>query len=347
MEKPIVSIIIPMYNCEMYIEKCLNSVIEQTYKNIEIILVDDGSIDKSLEICKLSAERDKRVKIFQKKNKGASSARNYGLDHVTGKYIMFVDGDDYIEKNMVESLVSLAERNKDDIVISCLIVDKYDKCNNLISTIKKVQKKRVLEGNRIIAEGIIDLVENESISGPCAKLIRSDIILDNNIRMPENISLQEDLHFILQVLEKTQKIDVIDKCYYHYRKGVNESVTSRYYSNKYQMTDEVHDKLIEYYRKRTDNISIMRRIYYIHIKNTYAALINLFHRNCKYTKKEKIAIINEIINSNKTISMLGKAQKSGLKYKILLKILQVKNAHIIYYISKVIYIMKSKFKIKY
>ena len=108
MNTPLVIIIIPVYNSELYVEKCIDNVLSQTYKNLQVILVNDGSTDNSLELCE--KVEDKRVEVYSKPNGGASSARNFGLKYRYGKYVLFVDSDDYLKDNAVEVLVSLAEK---------------------------------------------------------------------------------------------------------------------------------------------------------------------------------------------------------------------------------------------
>ena len=108
-DNDLISIIIPIYNVEKYMEKCLNSVVNQTYNNIEIILIDDGSKDKSREICDNYAKKDNRIKVVHKENNGVSSARNTGIDMSKGKYITFIDSDDYIDTDYIETLYKISK----------------------------------------------------------------------------------------------------------------------------------------------------------------------------------------------------------------------------------------------
>ena len=117
MSNILVSIIVPMYNSEKYIERCVKSLISQSYKNIEIVIVDDGSKDNSLQLIKDYANKDSRIKVYTQSNQGPSVARNTGLDNSTGKYIMFVDADDFIEHNMFKNLVDIIKVNRVDIII--------------------------------------------------------------------------------------------------------------------------------------------------------------------------------------------------------------------------------------
>lgn len=115
MEEKLISIIVPVYNVEKYLKECIDSVISQTYKNLEIILVDDGSTDKSGEICDEYSKKDSRIKVIHKENGGLSDARNVALDIAKGEYIGFVDSDDYVEKDMFETLYKLAEEHNTEI----------------------------------------------------------------------------------------------------------------------------------------------------------------------------------------------------------------------------------------
>ena len=127
---PKVSIIIPVFNVENYLERCLKSVIAQTFKDIEIIIINDGSIDKSLEICKKFAESDKRIILINQKNSGVSAARNTGIDIATGKYLSFVDSDDFITPDMIEFLLTNLEEHDADIS-SCGMYDCYIQNNKI------------------------------------------------------------------------------------------------------------------------------------------------------------------------------------------------------------------------
>ena len=119
----LISIIMPVYNAEKYLNRSIESIMNQTYNNIEIILVNDGSTDNSLEICTSYQEKDNRIKLINQANKGVSFARNKGIDEATGDYIMFIDSDDYVEKNMIEDMVSKITEDDIDLVISGIKMD--------------------------------------------------------------------------------------------------------------------------------------------------------------------------------------------------------------------------------
>ena len=120
---PIISVIVPVYNVEKYLNRCIDSILAQTFSDFELLLIDDGSKDKSGEICDQYAEKDDRIKVLHKENGGASAARNTGIDHAVGEYIMFADSDDYIGRNMLESLLGLIERQNDWAISSMEMVE--------------------------------------------------------------------------------------------------------------------------------------------------------------------------------------------------------------------------------
>jgi len=346
MNEPIVSIIIPMYNSQATINKCIDSIKKQTYKNLEVILIDDGSKDDTLNESIKSTKNDNRFFIISQMNSGASSARNEGIIKSTGDYMMFVDSDDYIDKNMVETLVDSAREKDADYVVCGMITETKKEQTKTIS-IKHELTPQFIDKNIEIPDNILNLVENEKINGPYCKLIKSRIVKDNNILMPRHIALQEDLFFNIQVLIYVKSFMVIEQTPYHYILGNDKSVTMGYYHNKYEMLDEVHDLLLNFYKERSKNEKNLSRIKYIYIKNLYASILNLFHKNCNMNKKEKLEYINEIIKGDKFQSMIKQGKRKGFKYFILKYILKTKSKKVIYYTSKVIHYVKTKTKYGY
>ena len=180
-----ISIIIPMYNAEKYIARCLESVINQSFNDIEIIIVNDGSTDKSLEICRKYAEVDERIVILNKENNGVSVARNQGMNVATGEYIMFVDSDDWIDESMCQYLYKRISECNADICFS----NNIKEYGNKIDYIDFGGSKDVINLDEI-KEVILSLIEEkdkkiahrrETFRGPCAKLYKRSIIIDNNI----------------------------------------------------------------------------------------------------------------------------------------------------------------------
>lgn len=228
MSNILVSIIVPMYNSEKYIERCVKSLINQSYKNIEIILIDDGSKDKTIEILKLYNNKDSRIKLYKKKNSGASSARNYGLEKCTGDYILFVDADDYIDANMVQDMVSMVDITENTMVFSGndeIYSDKIEYRNLFIDIKDKdsISKDVVM---REIASGRAGLI--------CSKLIPKFIVDRFSIRFDESIKMSEDQLFFLELAQYIDKFSYIEGCMYHYDRTNEKSITVNYKSDIYE-----------------------------------------------------------------------------------------------------------------
>lgn len=202
----IVSIIVPVYNASTYLDTCLKSIVEQTYSYLDIILVDDYSTDQSLSICQMWQNRDKRIRIIQhEKNKGVSAARNTGLQSAKGRYISFVDADDWIDKSFVEKLVDVIEDND---IVAC----GYEKIGKKAVHEYLIGESGNYEQERFVFHTICD---NKIGSYACNKLFRYELI--DNIRFDESLIIGEDLEFVIQYVNKCKTYKYINECLYKYR----------------------------------------------------------------------------------------------------------------------------------
>lgn len=217
----LISIIVPVYNVEKYISRCIKSLIKQTYTNIEIILVDDGSRDNSLKICNKFAKKDCRIKVIHKENSGVSDTRNIGVSNATGQYIAFVDGDDFLPIDAIESLYNAITQNNSDMSCGCC-------CK--ISAKTTVQNhhpiKTIFTQNK---DELMEVMDYEEIKGPWAKLYKTEIIRSNNISFKKDIKISEDTIFVYQYLNKCKSISIIDKNVYYYNRLSSGSATTKYY----------------------------------------------------------------------------------------------------------------------
>lgn len=206
MKDPLISIIIPVYNTIEYLENCLDSVISQTYKNIEILLIDDGSLDGSDSLCDRYAENDSRIKVVHQKNAGVSKARNVALDKVSGEYICFVDSDDTINENLILHLyTTMLEKNADITICSHKTI-----CENVAS--EKVFSE-VIEYSQ--KDALKDILLTTTFTGsPWAKLFKTERI--KNIYFDDDIFYGEDMLFVVKAMMKAEKVVFTPKAYYNY-----------------------------------------------------------------------------------------------------------------------------------
>lgn len=197
----IVSIIIPVYNAEKYLNRCIESVISQTYNNIEILLIDDGSTDKSGEICDIYAKNDSRIKVVHKKNSGVSDSRNLGIAEAKGKYIYFIDSDDYIDNNMIEELINN--------------IGEVDIIKSSRRAIKGNKEKEISINGEYSSEQFVKQVISGNIGGHCwGYLFSRDIIKD--LTFDTNTFCMEDTIFTINCVLRAKKIKCIDSCFYNH-----------------------------------------------------------------------------------------------------------------------------------
>ena len=202
----LISVIVPIYNVEKYLSRCLDSILAQTYKNLEIILVNDGSTDGSGKICEEYKQKDSRIVVVHKKNGGLSSARNAGLDIATGSYIGFVDSDDYISLDMYELLIQKMLR-KDDIA-NIMYVRSYDSGKIVSSCVPHTMDEEI--SSETYLEELLLHIGDVSV---CSKLFSKELI--GNSRFVEGV-LNEDLLFIIEIIKRIHSIQFIGSVGYYY-----------------------------------------------------------------------------------------------------------------------------------
>lgn len=221
----LISIIVPVFNVEDYIETCVSSILSQTYTNFEIILVNDGSTDMSGEICNRLALKDRRIKVIHQVNGGVSAARNAGIEASKGKYICFIDSDDSVCQNFLEGF------NFDfDVSIQGYVV-------------KSANKNIYVKYNELVGNNIQDVPKvyclNEIHSAPFSKLCKAEIIKKNDIFFPEGISFSEDTIFFLKYIKYCKSIYVSAKCGYIYRKREESLSTTHYPIDKLMEKEKI------------------------------------------------------------------------------------------------------------
>jgi len=214
----LVSIIIPTYNVEKYLEKCIISCTKQKYKNIEILVIDDGSYDTSGEIANRLSKKDKRIKVFHKENGGVSSARNEGIRRSTGDYVVFVDADDYIDNQFIEYMLDLCIKTNSEF---CFSKNCY-----------KNKEETQVENDQIIkidnSKATALLLSPDIEVGCWNKMYKKELLKNNNIYFSEKLFFGEGLDFICRVSQKAKNICVGEEKHYFYRKNNLSSATTNF-----------------------------------------------------------------------------------------------------------------------
>lgn len=238
--KPEISIILPVYNVEEYLDECIQSILNQTFKNYELIIINDGSTDDSGKICDGYAIKDKRIKVIHKENGGISSARNVGIKQSSGNFIVFIDSDDYIEANMLECLYEYITKYNTDMVI-CDFVYKCE--NNIINNEVNENKIKIYNSREAQAE----LYGNKYLNFAVAwsKIYRKSLF--NDLYFDEN-RIHEDEFIAHKILNKCNKIIFIPNKLYVYRIRNNSITNSKYSLKRFDRVYAIEDRL-KFYRE--------------------------------------------------------------------------------------------------
>lgn len=317
-----ISVIVPVYNAQETIEKCINSILLQTYTNLEVIIVNDGSQDKSDEICKKIASTDKRIKYYSKNNTGVSDTRNFGLKESTGDYIAFVDSDDFLDKDMYEVMIN-------EIQDSDILICNYSLFNK---EYQKIEKKTFFNNSSYssLSEMIKNIDSNDMnryFNPPWNKLINRNLINKNLIIFDNNLSLGEDLIFNLTVMKEAKRIKTINKKLYNYMLTLNGLNQKKRNLDKY-MNNSIY--LINELLKISQQVEGVDNILINEIRNILLTMTN------NYEEKDFDKFLQNI--SEKVIDTIN-YKNLNIKNKfvsILLRYRKYKEIFGIYLIKKVV-----------
>ena len=217
---PLISVIIPCYNIEKYISNTIDSILNQTFNNFEVILVNDGSVDNTGKILDEYLKKDDRIKVIHKKNQGVAIARNTGLLESNGEYIYFLDGDDYVSTSYFEDMSKIILKNNLEIIISPYYIEKDNKKFLLISNIKEKYYNRDFILKNLFTRKICKAAIGTS-------LIKKEIIVKNNIFFNEKLSYSEDYHFIIRIFFKAKNFYYTNKPYFTYVQREGSAINSK------------------------------------------------------------------------------------------------------------------------
>ena len=305
----LISVIVPVYNVEKYLTKCIDSIITQSYSNLEILLINDGSTDNSLKICREFEKKDCRVKVIDKPNSGVSNTRNLGISAAEGKYIIFIDSDDYIKSNMIELLYKyLIEYNSDASMCDIVKVDEND--NVIESTqnneIKKLSKLEFLSN-------VFDF--RYSYGYPINKLFKKEKL--DKVRFREDVHFMEDFTFVCDIVYKecSNIVYIPDKLYcYLQRSGsaihtkFNEKWLSRLSTQKY-----IIEEYLEFFNERCKILFLYDYVMMILSAYSFLKLNHRLEKSIKNDIKIELKKYYKLVISSKYITIYEKIKIFGKK----------------------------------
>lgn len=319
---PKVSIIVPIYNVEMYIGKCLETLVNQTLKDIEIILVNDGSKDGSAEIAKKYLKKyPEKIIYLEKENGGLSDSRNYGLPHAKGEYIAFLDSDDYVEENMYEEMYELAKKEDSDMVQCNFYWEYPDKNKKKIGELRQYSnKKEMLVKTRVEAWN---------------KLIKREILEQNpEIKFPKGLRY-EDVEFTYKLVPYVEKVSILNKPFIHYIQRGN-SISNTQNERTKEIFD-VLDNVIKYYKEKNLYEEYEKQLEYVYVKTVFCrSLLRMVKIQDKNIKSQLLKRTwenvnikfpewkkNHILKNNKSLKDIYLKTINKTTYKIYCKILSL------------------------
>ncbi|MCM1047694.1 MAG: glycosyltransferase family 2 protein [Clostridiales bacterium] len=285
----LISIVVPAYNAEKTIESTILSLINQTYKEIEIIIIDDGSNDLTKAICKRLMKSDKRIKYIYKNNTGVSETRNRGIMEANGELLCFVDSDDLLPAN---AIYDMEKAMGDDIDLVC---------GAYVETKLKLKKKHKIENSTMAVNSMLETFDKYymNFAGPWGKIFRNNIIKDNKLTFRKNISYGEDTIFIFNYLEKSNKIRLIDK--YVYNHVINfQGLCSKFYPDMDYISFEIYKAfkdLAKVYGIKDEIVYVFSKRYYFQAVNHYLLKVSSKEELVENIRRTNILFRDNIDNS--------------------------------------------------
>lgn len=321
---PEISIIVPVYKVEKYLNRCIDSILNQTFSDFDLILVDDGSPDNCGKTCDEYAEKDKRIKVIHKENGGLASARNAGLDVTDNDYIVFIDSDDQIEPNHIETLYNCVKSTEDNYIFCGMkSVSETDRTYTLNTP-----------DNRFVSEKQIDFLnlhKKSSIGFAWNVLFYNSVLKKYNIRFNENVII-EDLPFTLEYMKHMSMLSYTGTCTYNYMQH-DSTLSNKYYRHNFRRYQEKYSAIMNFCNYIHENIpSDLASIYLYHF---IKCLDNTFDKRNDESFFAKIKYNNSIINSYHFTHCLENSTEYNSK-TLDTRILALKNYFIYYLFHKLI-----------
>ena len=321
-----ISVIVPVYKTEQYLKRCVDSIINQTYPNLEIILVDDGSPDECPKICDRFAETDKRIKVIHTQNAGVSAARNAGLDVATGEYLAFVDSDDYIESTMYEEMMTLVQKSSCDLIMCDCVKEFQDHTELYTHDIRSgYYGKQELQTEYYPHLLMMENVEYPATISNCLCLFKKELLRGNRekeeIRYIPGIRFSEDLLFGAQLMRNAESFFYMKgKAFYHYFMNP-ASATHIYAPDKWDNYCRLHQKIKNYFWN--DNVFDFRRQVDLCLLFFLYNTIGDIRGAEGMSQKEKIKKIKSILDDKEVRHMFRRIQILNLTVSWKLKVISL------------------------
>jgi glycosyltransferase involved in cell wall biosynthesis len=337
MDIPLISIIIPVYNAEKTIGRAINSILSQTSLDFELLLINDGSKDKSLQVMEKYKERDSRIQVFNIANSGVSFARNHGIKHALGKYITFLDADDYYVEKALEKIQSKLDEETQLAIFGYNV--EYE--NKFSRSILPFGESLQFSDKKEFREYAVSLIRNEMINAPWNKIYLTNYLKEKQILFLPELNIGEDLKFNLAVIRDVKYVKTFNDALVNYTVKKGEGLVSRFRPNRFELRYSLLlelKELLTYWGLLQKNQAMIDRFL---IKDIMAFFMDFYKSNCKFSYSEKLELIEEIIYRKDIKESLSKSNYDGLSTKLLELILRTKNSRFILLSAKILNIKRA------
>lgn len=313
---PAISIIIPVYNVEKWIRRAVSSLQEQTLKDFELFLVDDGSTDTSGAILDELAAEDERIRVVHQENAGAARARNAAIALATGEFLYFMDGDDWCEPDMLQKMFDFAVANNLDMVVAGFFIDTYYEKDKFYREVRTAPNK-VFASRQEFREHAHELFDAQLLYAPWNKLYRREWIAANGIVFPS--TFWDDLPFNLDVIRNIEQVGCTDARFYHFLRARAESENTKYRPDMYSKREEEHTWLCELYEQwNIDTPAVREFLARRYAERLVGCVENITNSNCTLSRAEKRAEIKRMINTPQARAALEQARPRSTMMKAML-----------------------------
>ena len=323
-KEPLVSVIVPAYNVGRYVRRALESILVQTCRDFELLVVDDGSTDDTPGILDRIAERDVRVDVFHLENGGAAAARNYALDRARGKYVIFVDADDWAEPTMIEEMVAAAERDRLELLIAGFYIETFYGEGHQLTELKSRPSCTYTTQHAFRADAY-RLFDENLLYTPWNKLFLRERIERLGVRFKP--TFWDDFPFVLDYIRDVERVGVTERAYYHFIREREDSETARWRPGVYEKREEEHGWMLDLYEHwgLSGDPASMEMVERRYIERLVGCIENICDPSCSLTDGEKRELVRTMITSERARTAVAVAKPRSRMMSMMLAPIKAQN----------------------
>lgn len=339
-QQPMVSVIVPAYNVERYVQRALESIQRQTLTDFEMLVVDDGSTDRTGDIIHGLTRHDQRIVDFHQQNGGAPAARNLALDRAKGKYVFFMDADDWAEPHMLQDMVSLAERSHLELVVAGFHIDTYYGRQGQYTTELKSCPSKVFGTQQEFRASAWKLFDQNLLYPPWNKLFLRERIERMGLRFRP--TFWDDFPFVLDYIRDVERVGSMESAYYHFIRQRSDSETARWRPEMYEKREEEHTWMLDLYHYwgldgDPASMEVVQRRY---IERLVGCIENVCDPQCTWPRSRKLEFIGQIISTERAQLAVRLAKPHSTMMRIMLAPIKAQNARLAYREGRIISYVK-------